>query len=649
MQHTMHRDHYSKLIALCVLGCLALKTTAVMTAVEPARPNILWFVSEDNNPRLGCYGDKLAQTPNIDRLASEGVLYRNAFANAPVCAATRSTLITGIYATSLGTQNMRSRYPVPDDIRFYSQSLHDAGYHVMNPGKTDYNIRGNDKSRWDQGQSWADAPAGKPWMLIINTAKTHESSLHRATVQSDFLKVPFQFPLYHPDTPEIRSGWIQYYHQITQMDAELGEVLKKLERDGLADDTIVFYYSDHGGVLPRSKRFCYDSGLRVPLVVRFGKNFQHLAPAAPGAKLDRLVSEVDLGPSLLSLAGAQIPAQFQGEAFLGPKAAPPREYTFGFRNRMDECYDLMRTVRDQQFRYIHNYMPHRIYGQHLRYLWQMPATVSWEQAYKAGQCNATQSAFWQPKPSEELYDEQADPDEVKNLAGDPKYQAVLERMRKANRDWILKSRDTGFATEADMLRRADGGPVRTMAQDDKRYPLERILAAAELASDRSAVGAVPKLVNLMSDPDPAVRCWAALGCCVHQGQASSATDALRKLLKDPSPSVRITAAEALCGLGRTEEGLATLVAALRENDAWDVLLALNALEALGDSARPAADSLAAQPITSGNAYVTSASEWLLEKFGKIPAKVQGAGKKGKADRTKAKPAANVPGSTSKDE
>ncbi len=624
---------------------LSLFATPGVHAAGAKRPNILWFVSEDNNPRLGCYGDKVAHTPNIDRMDSEGVLYLNAFANAPVCAPCRSTLITSFYANSLGTENMRSRYTVPADVRFYSQYLHDAGYYVMNPGKTDYNIAGNDKRGWDKGRSWTDAPPGKPWMLVINTGTTHEHVLHGTTVHPDYLKVPFQLPAYHPDTPEIRSNWIEYYHDISAMDAELGELLAKLHRDGLADDTIVFYYSDHGGILPRSKRFCYDSGLRVPLVVRFGKNVQHLAPASPGTKLDRPVSFVDLGPSLLSLAGAKIPPQLQGEAFLGPKAAPPRQYVYGFRNRMDERYDLARTVRDKQFRYIRNYLPHRIYAQHLDYLWRMPATVSWEKAFQEGRCNAKQSAFWKPKPSEELYDEQADPDEVNNLADDPQYRAVLERMRKANRQWILKIRDAGFTTEADMLRRAGDDPIRTMSQDDARYPLERILSAAELASDRSAVDAVPKLIAMMGDPDPAVRYWAATGCSVHKQQASPAVDPLRKLLKDESPSVRIAAAEALCTLGQAGEGLPVLIASSREKEPRDVLLALNALDALGELARPAADALAAHPIEMHDNYVGRASDWLLQKFGVSHARVETTKKAttpGQRRSQKTKPATHVP-------
>ena len=574
---------------------LALMLSPVSRAVggaSPTRqPNILWLVSEDNDPLLGCYGDKFARTPNLDKLAGEGVLYLNAFANAPVCAPSRSTLITGMYASTLGTLHMRSRYPVPAEFRFYSSYLKDAGYFCMNPAKTDYNIAGDDKQSWDKGKSWKDAPSGKPWMLVINSMTTHESCLHGSVVHEEYLKEPFTLPPYHPDTPEIRSNWVEYYHKMTKMDAEFGAILDKLRKDGLADDTVVFYYSDHGGILPRSKRFVYDSGLHVPLIVRFGKNMQHLAPAAPGTKLDRLVSFVDLAPSLLSMAGAKIPPQYQGHAFLGPAATETRQTVFGFRGRMDERYDLSYTIRDKQYRFIHNYMPHRIYGQHLDYLWKMPATVSWQQAYLAGKCDVMQSAFWREKPTEELYDETADPYEVHNLIDNLQQAATLDRLRAALHEQMLKNRDAGLLPESDMLARSNGKAIFTMTHDDSRYPFERILAAADAASSRDDA-ALPKLIEWTKDADPGVRYWAAVGCCVRSSHAKSTATALEPLMKDSSAPVRIAADEALVRFGRSD-ALMNLVNEM-DNSTGDSLLAVNTLEALGDLAKPAADLIAAK-------------------------------------------------------
>ena len=575
------------------LALLVVLTVFLIAPFSLAKqPNILWIVSEDNDPFLGCYGDKNAHTPNLDKMASEGVLYLNAFANAPVCAPSRSTLITGIYASTLGTQNMRSRYPIPRDFTFYCTELRKAGYYCMNPGKTDYNIAGNDKKPWDKGKSWRDAPPGKPWMLVINSMTTHESCLHNTQVVEEYVKTPFPVPPYHPDTPIIHSNWVEYYHDITKMDAEFGRILDRLAADGLADDTIVFYFSDHGGILPRSKRFVLDSGLHVPLIIRFGKNVQEFAPAPPGSKLDRLVSFVDIPPSLLSIAGAKIPDRYQGTAFLGPKAGEPRKFVFGFRGRMDERIDLSYTERDERYRLVHNYYPHRIYGMHLDYLWKMPATVSWEQEYLAGRCNETQSVFWREKPTEELYDETNDHYEIHNLIGDAKLASEIAKLRKALRAQQIESRDAGLLPESQLAEMAkSAGSVYAATHDPGKYPMERIVDAADVASQRD-MGELPRLIDLAKDGNQTIRYWAAVGCCVRGSAAKDATAAMETLSKDPSAAVRIAADEALVRFGQSDK-LQSLIKEMGD-EKGDPLLAINTVEALGDLARPAAQQIIAR-------------------------------------------------------
>jgi hypothetical protein len=508
---------------------------------------------------------------------------------------------------------MRSTYRIPEGIRLYPQYLKEASYYCVNPGKkTDFNFAPWPKDTYDGNGDWTGRKPGQPFFCVFNSLTTHESCLHKTHVHPEFLKEEFQIPPYHPDTPEIRSNWVEYYHDITKMDGEVGAVLDRLEKDGLADDTIVFYFSDHGGILPRSKRFLYDSGLHVPLIVRFGKNFRHLAPGAAGSRFEAPVSFLDLAPSLLSLAGTKIPDYMQGHAFLGPQAAPPQQYAFGFRNRMDERYDFSRTVRDKRYRFIRNYMPHLIYGLHLAYLWKMPATVSWEQQFKAGKCNDAQSAFWREKPPVEVYDEQTDPYEVNNLAGKPEMKEIQDRLRAALHHHLIATRDTGFLIESEMLRRAGDSTIREMALDDHRYPVEKIVAAAELAAERD-VEAVPKLIELMKDPDPGIRYWGAVGCCVRKEKAAPAADALRGLLKDESPAVRVMAAEALCRQGKADQGIASLLDAIGNGD---TLLALNSLENLGDIINPFADSILAKLPHDGSENVGNATNTLLARFGK---------------------------------
>ena len=410
------------LLRASLLMTVTLLVPAFVQAAETETPNFLWIVSEDNSPLYGCYGDEYATTPNLDELAARSVLYTNAFAPAPVCAAMRSTLITGVYSCSLGTENMRSRYAIPEAFRLYPQYLRAAGYYCGNHSKEDYNIARSSQGLWNvkgRFKNFDDIPKNQPFFKIINVGTSHESSMHKRyeTTEHDPAKV--KLPPYHPDTPEMRHGWAQYYDIIEKLDGEIGGILKQLEEAGLAENTIVFHYADHGGTIARSKRFLYQSGTHIPLMVHVPPKYQSLVKEKMGTRTDRLVTFVDLPPTVFSLAGIEIPKNYQGQAFLGPKSAEPREYAYMHRARMDERYDLGRSLRDKNFRYTRNYMPHRKYGMHLEYLWRAEPTKEWEREYKAGRCNAAQSAFWERKPYEELYDIAADPHEVNNLAGDP--------------------------------------------------------------------------------------------------------------------------------------------------------------------------------------------------------------------------------------
>ncbi|MDY0168830.1 MAG: sulfatase-like hydrolase/transferase [Thermoguttaceae bacterium] len=611
---------FSNARALVVIPVVHMVTCLCSVAGPAAgaeRPNILWITSEDNGPFLGCYGDKFADTPNLDRLAAEGILYENAVANAPVCAPARSTIITGMYASSLGTHPMRSRNGVPEYVNLFPWYLRQAGYYCSNHSKTDYNLAPVQKDAWDEITKghYKNRKPGQPFFAVFNLTVSHESSLHGSKVEPEFLVADFELPPYHPDTPEIRSNWVQYYRIVSRMDQQVGDLLRELDEAGLADDTIVFYYSDHGGILPRSKRFLYDTGVHVPMIVRFPPKYRHLGPAGPGSRIDRPVSFVDLAPTVLSLAGLPVPDHMQGHVFHGPQATESPRYNYMFRGRMDERYDMMRAVRGQRYKYIRNYLPHRVYAQHLDYLWRMPATQSWERAYKAGECNAVQSAFWQPKPTEELYDLTSDPWEVRNLAECPGHQAVLEEMREANREHILRIRDAGFLPEAEMMQRAAaaGLTIREMAQDVDLYPLERILATAELAGERKPDN-LPRLIALLGDDDSGVRFWAATGCAALGAGAAPAADALEPLLDDPSPDVRIAAAESLCLIGRPAAALATLEKLLSHGHAAVALRAVNTLENLGDLAKPALGAIR-QTAAGAEAYVKRAADRAVEVLG----------------------------------
>lgn len=578
-----------------LLTILLVPCYAGLYAQSADKPNILWIVSEDNSPLLGCYGDTFATTPNIDRLATQGVRYLNAFATAPVCAPSRNTLITGMYPPSLGTENMRSTYPTPDFVKFYPLYLKEAGYYVSNNVKKDYNTT-DQVSAWDESSNKAtykNRKPGQPFFAIFNTTISHESSVHNSIPNEKLRHQPSAVPLppYHPDTPEMRHDWAQYYDKVEDMDTFVGKVLDELEKSGEAENTIVFYYSDHGGVLGRSKRFMYESGLRIPMVVRFPKKYAHLAPAAAGGTTDRIVTFLDFAPTLLSLAGVPIPKHMQGKAFLGSQQTPERDYAHAFRGRMDERIDLVRSVRDKQYRYIRNYMPHKIYGQYLEYLWKAPSMGSWEAAYKAGTLNAIQRKFWETKPVEELFDVEADPHNINNLAGDPNYAAILKRMRKANHDYLIEIKDVGFIPEGRVQAIAQTTPLFDYARSGK-YNVSKVVETAELASEGNPKN-LQKLIKLLGSTDPVLRYWAATGCTILGSEATRAKKPLLALLNDPEQTVRIAAAEALTGMGEKEKAVDTLIDALGKGNQMTRVQALNILDQLGPEASKALQAVKA--------------------------------------------------------
>ena len=580
---------------LSLAAALLVAPSHARAQAQPKRPNILWITCEDMGPHLGAYGDKYATTPNLNRLAARSLRYRVAWSNAPVCAPARTTILTGLYATSTGAEHMRSLVRIPARLQTYPQLLRGLGYYCINHVKEDYNVIPGGKV-WDESSKKAhykNRKPGQPFFAVFSLLVTHESQIRKRphTPVHDPAKV--RVPAYHPDTPEVRRDWAQYYDNITTMDKQVGELLRELAAAGLDEDTIIFFYADHGSGMPRNKRWPGDAGLHVPLLIHVPERWRHLAPRdyRPGGATDRLVSFVDLSPTLVSLAGERPPEYLQGRAFMGKFAAAPREYLHGFRGRMDERLDLVRSVRDKRYVYVRNYLPHKIGGQHVAYMFETPTTRVWKRLHDAGKLGPQQRFFWEPRPPEELYDLQTDPDEVRNLAGSPEHQDILKRLRKVQQEHALKIRDMGFLPEDEMHRRSAGATPYEMGHDDRKYPLKRIWETAELAS-RLRPDALPRLRQALGDEDNAVRYWAALGIRMRGKEAvAAARDDLRKRLVDEAPSVRIAAAEALGKFGddaAVKQALAVLLelAPVRKNGVYVAMEALNALGELGQRAAP---------------------------------------------------------------
>jgi arylsulfatase A-like enzyme len=587
-------------------------------ALGATLPNILWVTCEDTGQELGCYGDRYADTPNLDRLASQGMRYRYVWSCAPVCAPARTTIITGVEPTCLGAEHMRSEVALPAFMKLYPQFLRERGYYCSNNNKEDYNVTKPGKV-WDDssGQAhWKNRAAGQPFFAVFNILVSHESQIRTRphTLQHDPAKAPL--PAYHPDTPEVRHDWAQFYDQVTAMDVIAGRRLKELADAGLKDQTIVFFYGDHGSGMPRSKRFPYNSGLQVALLVYVPEQFKALAPRdyAPGGVSQQMVGFIDLAPTLLSLAGVQPPDWMQGHAFMGQYAAPPQPYLFGFRGRMDERYDLIRSVRNSRYIYIRNYMPHLIYGQFIDYMFQTPTTRVWKQLYDAGKLQPPQTRFWEPKPPEELYDLEADKSEVKNLLDLPQHRAILNELREALKNHILQVRDVGFLSEPEQHRRSAGTTLYELGHDPKKYPLEKILAMADTASLLGSE-ALPQLRAGLKDADSGVRYWAAMGLLMRGTNAvPAARQELHAALNDESPTVRIVAVRALGQFGNPDD-LSLALPVLKElapadkNGAYVSMLDLNAIDALGPKAEPLMNTLKTMPTRDPSA-VARANEYV---------------------------------------
>ncbi len=561
-----------------------------------SRPNVLWLTSEDHGPHMGCYGDANARTPNVDALAAKGMIFQRAWSCLPVCAPARSAIISGMYPTSTGAEHMRSMAPMPAGTKMFPQLLREAGYYCTNNAKEDYNLAKTGPV-WDasSGQAhWKNRAAAQPFFAVFNSTKSHESQIRTRPHQAIMDPALVRVPAYHPDTPEVRQDWAQYYDKVSAADADAGARLKELADAGLAEETIVFYYGDHGSGMPRSKRWPCNSGLHVPLVVYFPEKWRGLAPQEyqAGGKSERLINFVDLAPTVLSLAGVRPPAWMQGHAFAGPFQAEPQPYLHGCRGRMDECGDLVRSVTDGRYVYLRNYQPHVSQAQHVSYQFQTPTTRVWRRLYDQGRATPEQSIFWKvPKAPEELYDLTTDPDEVHNLAASPEHQAILQRLRQAQRDHAAKIRDVGFLPEGEIHSRAQGTTPYDMARDDAKYPFQRVFDTAELASSL-ADEAAPKLIAALGDSDSAVRYWAALGLLMRgAGGVEAGHTQLQALLRDASPHVRIVAAQALAQYGAEAE-LSAAVATLGElaptdkNGVFVSMAALSAIQALEKKAAP---------------------------------------------------------------
>ena len=460
---------------------------------QEERPNIVWIVSEDNSVHyLDLYTPGAASMPHIEALAEKGLVFNHMFSMGPVCSVARSTIISGCYAPRTGTQYHRRTelVPLPEGLKMFPHYLREAGYYTSNNSKEDYNYL-KSEGVWDNSSrqaTYRDRQAGQPFFHVQNFGTTHEGQLHFSEAQRQERKTSRDpetitpFP-YHPNTPLFRYTYAWYYELHQRVDKQIGEFLGQLEADGLMENTIIFYYGDHGGVLPRSKGYIYESGLHVPLVVYFPPKWQHLAPATPGSRIDGFTRFIDLAPTVLNLAGASIPEQIDGKAFLGKgislEELNSRNTAFSYADRFDEKYDLVRGLRKGKFKYMRNYQPFNYDGLHNFYRYKMLAYLEWEELFHQGKLDKHQRQFFESRPAEALYNIEEDPHELHNLANDPAYQSTLTELRGELTHQVQSLPDLSFVPEPYFVKEGIENPV-AFGQKNKR-DIESAIAITDLA------------------------------------------------------------------------------------------------------------------------------------------------------------------------
>jgi arylsulfatase A-like enzyme len=583
-----------------ISGCV--KSQRLTAKSRTPRPNILWVTLEDTSFFLGCYGDKFAHTPNIDRLAEEGARYTSAWATGSVCSPARSALITGMYVGQLGAGHHRSSVNIPDYVKGFPAYLRQAGYYCSNNSKTDYNFKNArqlTKEAWNESSgkaAWEKRAPGQPFFSVYNFIDSHQSrtsvnsyDLFKKNIQSqlspDEIADPAKviLPPFYNDTPDMRRAFARMYDCLTAVDKQVGKLLKKLDDQGLADDTIVFFFGDHGQGMPRFKSTPLGLGYKVPLIIRVPEKFERLANLKSGETYDSIVSFVDFGPTVLSLCGVDVPKHMAGVPFLGPQKGKPKKFFYGSLDYSGETEGLSRTVSDGRYLYVHNYMPHLSYVQPFLYFDHAEIVTFMKQYKKAGTLTESAAEYMADKrPPEVLYDLEKDPWEINNLVDDPKYRKILNRLRKWNREKILSLRDAHFMHPWEMKTRAPDQTVCQIRYDPALYPLKKILSTAELTGMGESV--LKKQLSLLNDSEPLVRYWAVIGLASQNRQSGIVQQALLNLLDDQVPYVRYEAAMLCYKHSKNSKAKEVLLTGLNEEHPWLVYHAIRKIQLLGNDA-----------------------------------------------------------------
>lgn len=551
-----------------------------------SKPNILWLTVEDSSYyEFGCYGNQAVKTPNIDSLAEGGIQFLNAWSTAPQCSPARASLISGCHATSYGTDYHRLKYSVPAELYFFPRYLQQAGYFCTNNHKTDYNTKSSECKIWDECSTEATYNSrrrrNRPFFAVFNLTLTHMRRVRSFHLQQrrDFATQglnpeTLELPPHLPDLPEVRSDYAFHLEGIQDADRWVGLFLQDLQQQNLADKTIVFFFSDHGGILPRGKGFVYETGIRVPLIAYFPPQWQHLTSLQPGTKTKQLVSFVDLAPTVLSLAEVKTPDWMQGKAFFGSYSTTPTKIQFGFRTNQDYHFDPSRTATNGTFKYIRNYIPYLPLGLRNYYQWGVPSYQAWDRyVLENPQIKSQWQQLARAKPAEMLFNIDKDPFELQNLAQDEAYRDLLLQLRSEVARYIREIKDLGFIIPS---AREQEQPMYTWIRKTN-YPHEDLMTAVEIASEDNPQH-LEQLLQYLSSDRAEFRFWGASGLA-YLGQRQviqNCPPLLIEAMQDVDEQVAATAALGVCYLGRSDLALPVLIANLEQKK----IPAYSALESL---------------------------------------------------------------------
>ena len=579
------------------------------------QPNILWITCEDLSPILGCYGDRVANTPNIDLFAQNAVRFTNAYASAPICTPARSSLITGVYASSMGTHHLRGVVPKSDKIKCFTEFLRERGYYCTNNVKEDYNFITPEEA-WDESSDsahWRNRKPEQPFFSVFNFMVTHQSQTRYGIEKLNEINSTLdekdrinpddvEIPPYYPDTPIVRNNIASLYTQVHIMDKKFQEIINQLEEDGLRENTIIFFYSDHGTGLPRGKGYLHDTGIKVPLIIEFPEKYKHYSPAKAGAFSDELVNFIDFPPTVLSLTGIDPPKHMQGNPFLGQYKKDSNDYVVSIRDRRDEVLMFSRSIRTDKYHYIRNFLPHRPRMQRNFYSEITPIRQELRRLDNLGLLQSNEDWLMEDSvPVDELYDTETDPHELNNLAQEAEHLEIMELLKRNLFSWMVETKDLGLVPEYEMIEKSKGGaPYDTFSGNFDPKPILDLVDKIGRGKQH-----IDSFNFALQSSNPVYRYWGATGLAALGQNAVESKELLQSTLNDPVPYVRFAASEAICNIGYPRQGVEILSKGLDSESVVNQLHASQILMAVGKNA---AFALPKMKVAIDNLYKIGADE-----------------------------------------